>query len=361
MKALLATAAGFSHWIDSVAWGLASLLDSFSPPRLIRLVEVETGKFVRRMEPLAPFASSADERVRILENSLIDVPASLAAALPGSRVELVLQSARFLFRPLELPTRAGEFLDGIARAQIDRLTPWSAADAAFGWSSPTQISSDRITVTVAATALASLTPYVQAIAAAGAHSIAAITILQQPGAAPAPIKVLEERPRAVVEIGRIRRVLIIILGAAGIAASAAIAGSAVVGASLEAQQGELSRRIVNARAAASTPDEAEFGSVSAAQRRLEMRKYQAPPSVLVLESLSQILPDHTYVTELRIEANKLRLTGVTGDAPSLIGLLERSARFSRATFFAPTTRSPTEQGERFHIESQINPLVTPRP
>jgi general secretion pathway protein L len=33
--------------------------------------------------------------------------------------------------------------------------------------------------------------------------------------------------------------------------------------------------------------------------------------VIVIEALSQILPDHIYVTELRIEADKLRLIGVT--------------------------------------------------
>ena len=82
--------------------------------------------------------------------------------------------------------------------------------------------------------------------------------------------------------------------------------------------------------------------------------------VLAIEELSRILPDHTYVTELRIEGNKLRLVGITRDAPSLIGLIEQSARFSRATFFAPTTRLPSDQGERFHIEVQLQPLVSAR-
>ena len=82
--------------------------------------------------------------------------------------------------------------------------------------------------------------------------------------------------------------------------------------------------------------------------------------MIVLEVLSQILPDHTYVTELRIEGDKMRLTGVTRDAPSLIRLIEQSLHFTRATFFAPTTRQPSDPGERFHIEAQIVPAFSTR-
>ena len=55
----------------------------------------------------------------------------------------------------------------------------------------------------------------------------------------------------------------------------------------------------------------EGGGVATPLRALERRKHQNPSSVIVLEALSRILPDHTYVTELRIEGDKLRMIGIT--------------------------------------------------
>src|SRR5947199_4720094 len=95
--------------------------------------------------------------------------------LRGSRIDISLKSDRFLIRPFELPARGAAYLDGIVRSQIDRLTPWNADTAAFGWNEPSEAGTDRIAVMVAATDRTLVMPYVRAIADLGVQSIAVHT------------------------------------------------------------------------------------------------------------------------------------------------------------------------------------------
>jgi general secretion pathway protein L len=361
MTALRRIIGGLSGWIESVAVSIVSLLASLTSRRTLRLVEEEPDAFVLKAQGQEATSSGAPERFQIAEGRIVGtLSAGLATMLRGSQIELVLRPSRFLFRPLELPRRAAEFLSGIVRAQIDRLTPWSPTDAAFGWSPPREAGADRINLTIAATARAVVAPLVQALVDAGAKSVAVSTLLEETGAAAIPIKVLEERAPSALDVQRVYRVLVVTLLVAVVALAGAVSAATVLASHLGARQDEVARRINERRAALRAAGDTALDPVTAAQRTLERRKHETASSVIVLETLSQILPDHTYVTELRVEGDKLRVIGLTRDAPSLIRIMEQSPQFTRATFFAPTTRSPADPGERFHIEAQIQPVFSPR-
>lgn len=358
MKLVSQIAEVFSRWMDCVAAALIAARGRFTSSRTVHLVEGADSAFTVVDAKGAPAKTDA-ERIRIVDGKVVDsLAADVESKVRTSRLEVVLQSSRFMFRPLELPRRAGEFLDGIVRAQIDRLTPWPADDAAFGWSKPRDASSDRIVVTVAATARVLIAPFVEALAGLGADSIVVSTVAPDAngGAGAAPIKVFEQKSRGAVELQRLRRALVGILIVAGVLAGGALAADVVVGGSLQARQDDVARRIAARRATMRASLDA---SRDAALSGLEQRKHETPSSVIVLEALSRIFPDHTYVTELRIVGDKMQVVGITRDAPSLIRLIEQSSYFTRATFFAPTTRSPSQSGENFHIEAQIQPIYAP--
>lgn len=341
----------FFRWIDVVASTVNGLLHRLQSNHEVQVVEEANDTFTLRAAEGK--SNLADHQIRIADGAVEDrLPADWAKMLRGSRTEIVLRADRFLFRPLELPRRATEFLDGIVRAQIDRLTPWNPSEAVFSWAPPTDAPNDRIELTIAATARALVTPYVQAIADLGVASVAVLTVPADGAPHSAPIKVFEQRARGMFEIDRIRRTLVALFVASGLAAGAAMGYSALALDSLDAEQQALSQKIAARRTALRTTSELTVS----AQRMLERRKQSTPANVIVLEALSQILPDHTFVTELRIEVDKLQIVGVTRDAAALIALIEQSPHFTRATFYAATTRTPGEPGERFHIEAHIKPI-----
>ena len=341
----------YCRWIESVSELTANLLGRFVSPTTIRLIEDEQGEFVVQRPDAVRGVEFVASRIRLFEGKPGQSKSTeQLAALTGARVELVLRSDRFLFRPLELPSRATEFMPGIVRSQIDRLTPWNAADAAFGWGNAIEGAGEKIVVTIAATTLTLLRPYAQAAADIGAHSTVIFADLPETPSNQNPIKVWEQPGRSARDAGRIGQTLTRVLAAACITAAIAISADAIIGIPLTANQDELTRQISGARSALGTTT--AFG----AQRALERRRRNSPSVVLALEALSKILPDQTHVTELQLEGNKLRLTGITRDAPSLIGLIEQSDRFARASFFAPTTRSDLNAGDRFHIEAVVKPL-----
>jgi general secretion pathway protein L len=354
---------GFHRWIDSVAGTLNGLLDRLRSTREVQVIEEDQDTFILHVErggqlpgkdPIKGHdktPSLPDHRFRIANGAVEGaLPPDWAAMLRGSHAEMILRPGRFLFRPLELPKRAIEFLDGIVRAQIDRLTPWTASEAVFSWTPPTDQPNDRIALTVAATARALVAPYVQAMTQLGAASVVVLTV---PGdAQSAPVRVFEQRARGALEIDRIRRALVALFVVTGLAAAVSLGYSAIAADSLDTEQQELARKVAVRRAALRAGPE----FATSAQRMLERRKQTTPSSVMVIEALSQILPDHTFVTELHIEGDKLQVVGVTRDAPALIALIEQSQHFTRATFYAPTTRTPGDPGERFHIEAHIKPI-----
>ena len=349
----------FMSWIDVVAGALLAIGARFRSSRCVRLVEADGDVF--HVEITGGRGWIAEQQVHIVPGAAgaaLSPPLSpvLAAALRGSQLELALKPDRFLLRPLELPSRAAEYLQGIVYAQIDRLTPWSASDAAFGWTRPSEIGKDRIVVTVAATTRALMHSYMPALTAFAPRSLTVTTAPQ--GAVPGtePIRVFEHSLRGETGLKLARGALAAAFTLMVLAAGLSVTGSQLVLDSLDTEQQELSQRIAHYRASF-------LGTTAGApsqQQALERRKRETTASVLAIEALSQALPDHTYVVELRIDGDKLQVIGVTRDAPGLIELIERSPHFTRATFFAPTTRAAEDAGERFHIETRIKPVFEPR-
>lgn len=342
----------FAVWIGAIAAAIEAIATRIVPQRRVLLVEGERDNFTARITSSRKAAVLPQAQFRLLNGRLEGaLGRDWQAVLRGSRIDVVMRSDQLLFRTVDFPKAAADFLDSMVRAQIDRLTPWPVADAVFGMTAPEPIAGERIVLTVAATSQQKIEPLLRFATSAGAVSVAGLVEAGDAARTTEPIRVFQRSLTSAVGAAiDVPRLLRRALFGVSFAAAASLAITTYLGGALDSQQQELSRLISQRRAQLRINQ-----TGGSAEMLLAKRKQTQPSSVMVLEAMSRALPDSTYVTELRIEGDKVQVVGLTQDAPSLIKLVEQSPQFVRATFFAPTTRSQNEPGERFHIEAQITP------
>ena len=96
------------------------------------------------------------------------------------------------------------------------------------------------------------------------------------------------------------------------------------------------------------------------------RKYAFPGAVQVLDDVTRILPDDTWLTQLELRGvrgkdaqRELTLRGESANAGRLVSLLEESKLFAQAAPRSPTTKIQPGPGEIFDVGAQLKPLPAP--
>lgn len=78
-----------------------------------------------------------------------------------------------------------------------------------------------------------------------------------------------------------------------------------------------------------------------------------PGSLAAWDELSRVIPDHTFLTEVRIATGKVTLAGVSSDAARLVRILDGSRLFTGATLVGPITPDATERRDRFRLSLKL--------
>jgi general secretion pathway protein L len=89
------------------------------------------------------------------------------------------------------------------------------------------------------------------------------------------------------------------------------------------------------------------------QRFLFDRKLNKPMAVSMLANLTRLLPDDTYLFELRLQDGRMRVRGYAPSASPLLELFERHPRLGGARFESPVTRVPGIDKERFDLSAAL--------
>ena len=73
----------------------------------------------------------------------------------------------------------------------------------------------------------------------------------------------------------------------------------------------------------------------------------------IIDELTQIIPNDTWVNQVDVADNEVHLYGESVSSASLLPIIESSKLFSNAQFRSPVTQNRQNDTERFHLSAQI--------
>lgn len=103
----------------------------------------------------------------------------------------------------------------------------------------------------------------------------------------------------------------------------------------------------------------EIDALHAETQKLIDVKQQSPALLAVLNELSSVLNDETWLTHLQYSDKHLQIQGQSPAASALIGVLEASGYFSNVSFVSPLTQDKVTGRERFQISMDVTMSAPP--
>ena len=97
------------------------------------------------------------------------------------------------------------------------------------------------------------------------------------------------------------------------------------------------------------------------------RKYAYPSALRVVDEVSRVLPDDTWLTQMELKTiakgketqREILVRGETANAGRLVQLFEESPLFAQTAPRSPTTKIQPGPGEIFDLGAQLKPLAAP--
>ena len=307
--------------------------------------------FVDMIAPVERFLPTASRLVAVEEEGgllLYDVSRGRAKSLgepsqlgPGAirrshhrTLELHLPETSLFRRTVRLPRAGRDYFDAILQHRLDRLTPWPAHEVMFGYRTVAGGDADgHVLVEIVAASSRVIDRAVAPLKAVGLQPTAV-----GPGTGVTdrlPIDLY--RGRYDPSRRRLRRLattlgLVIALGIvpAGLGSFLLVEREAGRLADVNAQLVDRRRALI-----AGTAGRDAGGTALA----LIEGKQVGAALVTLLDTLARLLPDGTYLRELAVDGDAVRLVGDSRTAPGLIALLEESAALKDVRFAAPVVRT----------------------
>lgn len=328
-------------------------------------------------DPAAPTQLTLSLRARRRRRALGTLDAlsarrrrNLTRDLRHGRIEIVLAApaASVVTRMITLPLAAEAELERVISFEIDRLTPFNAAELFYTFEiARRRPEADKLDVELSFARRVDLSAPLDALSAAGfpAQRIDVIREAAVAGSGAAAEGTAADRDPDLRGVNLLPKPPALGWRFGQVALAAALTALALTGgtwtaltlAQQQARVDALQAAVDMARREARAAQAAAVGAGGAgdAARRAYERKTGAPAMVAMIARLTELLPDDAYLETLTLSADGLELSGRAADAAALIALFERDPVFRAPTFRAPITRDAEGRGERFSMSVGLGP------
>lgn len=312
-------------------------------PHGMRVSRVETGRLVesRMLDFQSTLPSDQKSVFRSLLYKLSVKSDTITAALPAESV---------LVKKLRLPLAVEENLENVLAFEMDRHTPFKAEQVYFDYRIVNRdVQNQRMELELAVVPREAVERPVAQLAEWGITPAAVMlvkqdTLIEHFNLLPRsrdsqPTMLMGRRNRSLLALG-------VILAFGALLLPIVIKREAVL---------QLMPVVERAKQAAAVTDDLhrKLDALIAQHNFLLERKQTFPVLVVLLDELTRILPDDTWVQQFDLKGKELQIMGETGSSSKMIGLMEQSKILHDTNFRSPLTKGQTPGGERYHLGMEI--------
>lgn len=97
----------------------------------------------------------------------------------------------------------------------------------------------------------------------------------------------------------------------------------------------------------------DLEKMAGASRFLYEKKRSEIMAVELLDEVSRVLPDNTWVSRLDLSTTELQVQGQSEASSALIALIEASPHFENVSFRSPVVQVPGTNEDRFHLSADV--------
>lgn len=270
----------------------------------------------------------------------------------GERVALWLSGGQFLSKQIDLPLAAAENLDQVLGFEMDRHTPFKAEQVYFDFRELRR-NNNLLSVRLVAAPRQAVDGALQLLTDWGA-AIQAVYVADTTISDDDPFDLMPTQRRA-AKPPRQRWVKLVVLPLTLILALAAMGIPIWQKRDVVISMMPIVERAKSQANATETLRHAQE-KLTAEYNFMLDKKQEIPPVVALLDELSRLLPDDTWVHQFSLKGKELQIQGETASSSKLIALIENSKFLHNANFRAPLTKGYKPNSERYHLAADVKAL-----